>query len=104
MQAGGRECPAALLATLAVPNGDQNYDNFSNPQMTALLNQAEGTANPDQRAALVAKAEELAAKLLPWIPDVQPTNVLMLSKGLTGAVASFSYMFAPWADNLGGTN
>ena len=95
--------PAALLATLALPRGDQNYDNFSNPQMTALLEQAEGTANPDQRAALVAKAEELAAKLLPWIPDVQPTSVLMLSKGLTGAVASFSYMFAPWADNLGGT-
>jgi peptide/nickel transport system substrate-binding protein len=96
--------PAALLATLALPGGDQNYDNFSNPEMTALLNQAEGTANPDQRAALVAKAEELAAQLLPWIPNVQPTNVLMLSKGLTGAVASFSYMFAPWADNLGGTN
>jgi len=96
--------PAALLATLALPGGDQNYDNFSNPQMTALLDQAEGTASPDQRAALVAKAEELAAKLLPWIPDVQPTNVLMLSKGLTGAVASFSYMFAPWADALGGTS
>lgn len=96
--------PAALLATLALPGGDQNYDSFSNPQMTALLDQAEGTANPDQRAALVAKAEELAAKLLPWIPDVQPTNVLMLSKGLTGAVASFSYMFAPWADDLGGAS
>jgi len=95
--------PAALLATLALPGGDQNYDNFSNPQLTALLDQAEGTANPDQRAALVAKSEELAAKLLPWIPDVQPTSVLMLSKGLTGAVASFSYMFAPWADTLGGT-
>jgi len=95
--------PAALLATFALPGGDQNYDNFSNPQMTALLNQAEGTANPDARAALVAKAEELATKLLPWIPDVQPTSVLFLSKGLTGAVASFSYMFAPWADNLGGT-
>jgi peptide/nickel transport system substrate-binding protein len=94
--------PAALLATLAMPGGDQNYDNFSNPQMTALLSRAEGTASPDQRAALVAKAEELAAKLLPWIPDVQPTNVLMLSSDLTGATASFSYMFAPWADDLGG--
>ncbi len=94
--------PAALLATLAMPGGDQNYDSFRNPQMTALLNQAEGTASPDQRAALVAKAEELAAKLLPWIPDVQPTNVLMLSSNLTGATASFSYMFAPWADYLGG--
>jgi peptide/nickel transport system substrate-binding protein len=94
--------PAALLSTLAIPGGSQNYDNFSNPQLTALLERAEGTANPDQRASLVARAEELAAHLLPWIPDVQPTNVLMLSKGLTGAVASFSYMFAPWADSLGG--
>jgi peptide/nickel transport system substrate-binding protein len=94
--------PAALLATVALPGGDQNYDEFSNPQLTSLLNQARSTANPDQRAQLVAKAEELAAKLLPWIPDVQPTNVLMLSSNLTGATASFSYMFAPWADDLGG--
>jgi peptide/nickel transport system substrate-binding protein len=93
--------PAALLATLALPGGDQNYDNFSNPQMTTLLDQARSTASPDQRAALVAKAEQLAARLLPWIPNVQPTNVLMLSSNLTGATASFSYMFAPWADNLG---
>ena len=94
--------PAALLATIVLPGASQNYDKFNNPQITSLLNQAEGTANPGQRAALVARAEELAAKILPWIPDVQPTSVLMLGKGLTGATASFSYMFAPWADNLGG--
>jgi peptide/nickel transport system substrate-binding protein len=94
--------PAALLATVALPGGDQNYDKFSNPQLTALMSEARSTADPDQRAALVAKAEELAAKLLPWIPNVQPTNVLMLSSNLTGATASFSYMFAPWADSLGG--
>jgi hypothetical protein len=29
--------------------------------------------------------------------------VLITSKNLTGAVASFAYMFAPWADSLGGT-
>ena len=94
--------PAALLSTLALPGGDQNYDGFSNPQMTSLLEGARSTADPDQRAQLVAKAEELAAKLLPWIPSVQPTSVLMLSSGLTGAPASFSYMFAPWANTLGG--
>jgi peptide/nickel transport system substrate-binding protein len=94
--------PAALLSTVALPGGDQNYDGFSNQQMTSLLEGARSTANPDQRAHLVTKAEELAAKLLPWIPDVQPTNVLMLSSSLTGAPASFSYMFAPWANTLGG--
>jgi len=94
--------PAALLSTIVLPGATQNYDKFNDPKLTALLEQARSTANPNMRAALVAKAEEMAAKLLPWIPDVQPTNVLMLSKNLTGAVASFSYMFAPWADSLGG--
>jgi peptide/nickel transport system substrate-binding protein len=94
--------PAALLATIALPGASQNYDNFNDPQLTSLLSQARGTANADARATLVAKAEELAAKDLPWIPDAQPTSVLMLNSGLTGAVSSFAYMFAPWADNLGG--
>ncbi|HMD25370.1 MAG TPA: ABC transporter substrate-binding protein [Streptosporangiaceae bacterium] len=94
--------PAALLDTVAVPGADQNYDNYSDPQMTALLGQARSTANPDQRAALVAKAEERAAQTLPWIPTVDPTNVLVMSSKLTGATGSFAYMFAPWANSLGG--
>ena len=94
--------PAGLLATFDLPGGSQNYDNFSNPQITAALEQARGTADPDQRAALVARAEKLTAAQLPWIPDAQPTSLLLLGKGLTGAISSFAYMFAPWADSLGG--
>jgi len=94
--------PAALLATAALPGGSQNYDNFNDPQITSLLEQARGTANLDARAQLVAKAEQLAAQQLPWIPNAQPTNVLILSASLTGAVGSFAFMFAPWADSLGG--
>jgi peptide/nickel transport system substrate-binding protein len=95
--------PAGLLSTVVLPGGSQNYDNYNDPQITSLLDQARGTADPAQRAALVAKAEELSAQQLPWIPNVQPTSVLLLNKSLTGAVASFAYMFAPWADHLGGT-
>jgi peptide/nickel transport system substrate-binding protein len=95
--------PAALLSTIVMPGGSQNYDNYNDPKTTALLEQARGTADPGQRAALVAQAEQLAVRNLPWIPDVQPTSVLITSKNLTGAVASFAYMFAPWADSLGGT-
>ena len=50
----------------------------------------------------MAKAEKLAAQQLPWIPGVEPDNVLVLSKGLTGAVSSSAYLFSPWADGLGG--
>ena len=94
--------PAALLATVVLPGGSQNYDNYSNTQLTSLLQQARGTADLSARARLVAKAEQLAAKDLPWIPNAQPTNVLMMSDSLTGATGSFAYMFAPWANSLGG--
>ena len=95
--------PAAMLATLDLPGGSQNYDNFNNPQIVSALEQARSTADPNKRAALVAQAEKLTIQQLPWIPNVQPVSLLMLSSKLSGAVASFAYMFAPWADNLGGT-
>ena len=94
--------PAALLGAF-VPGGAGNWDNFSSPQITAALEQARGTANPNRRAALVAKAEQLAIQQLPWVPDVQPDTVLVLSKGLSGAVSSSAYLFSPWANQLGGT-
>jgi peptide/nickel transport system substrate-binding protein len=94
--------PAAMLATYVLPDGSQNYDGFNDPKITSLMEKARGTADPIARAKLVIQAEKLADQELPWIPDVQPTSVLLLNKNLTGAVASFAYMFAPWADHLGG--
>jgi len=93
--------PAALLAQVDLPGGLQNYGHFSDPAITAALQQARSTANPDQRAALVAQAEKLTAQQLPWIPDAEPDTVLVLAKGLTGAVSSSAYLFSPWADHLG---
>jgi peptide/nickel transport system substrate-binding protein len=95
--------PAALLAAFDLPGGSVNYDNFNDPAITAALEQARTTANPDRRAALVVKAEELTIQQLPWIPDVEPDTVLVLSKDLTGALSSTAYLFSPWADQLGGT-
>jgi peptide/nickel transport system substrate-binding protein len=95
--------PASLLAQVVLPGGLQNFDGFNDPKITAALERARGTANPDHRAALMATAERLTAQQLPWIPDVEPDTVLVLSKGLTGAVSSSAYLFAPWANQLGGT-
>lgn len=95
--------PAAMLATFVLSDGSQNYDGYSNSQITSLMDQARGTANADQRAALMVKVEKLVAQQLPWIPNVQPTSVLILGHGLTGSTVSFSYMFAPWANSLGGS-
>jgi peptide/nickel transport system substrate-binding protein len=95
--------PAGLLAEVDLPGGLMNHDNFSDPRITTALERARSTANPDKRAALVAKAEKLTMQQLPWIPNAQPDTLLVLSKGLTGAVSSFAAMFSPWANQLGGT-
>jgi peptide/nickel transport system substrate-binding protein len=100
---GDYAAPEAMLAQAVLPGGLQNFDNFNDPQITAALEQARSTANLAKRAALVAKAEKLTVQQLPWIPDVQPTNVLLLNRSLSGAVASLAYLFAPWANQLGGT-
>jgi len=94
--------PAGLLAEVDLPGGSMNFDGFNDPAITADLEQARSTANPDQRAALVVRAEKLTAQQLPWIPNAHPDTLLLLAKGLTGAVSSFAAMFSPWADNLGG--
>jgi peptide/nickel transport system substrate-binding protein len=95
--------PAALLSTVVLPGGSQNFSHFNDPKLTSLLEQARSTANPNKRASLVAQAETITAQQLPWIPTVQPTSVLVLQKNLTGADPSFSFMFAPWANTLGGS-
>jgi peptide/nickel transport system substrate-binding protein len=93
--------PAALYQSFALPGGSQNFSGYDNPQVTRLLNEARTTADPSARAELTARAGDVLMQDLPWIPIVAPKLVLVMSKDLTGAPSSFSYMFAPWADRLG---
>ena len=82
---------------------DHGHSRATLTAVIAVCTHARSTANPDQRAALVVKAGKLTIQQLPWIPDVQPDTVLVLGKGLSGAVSSSAYLFSPWADSLGGT-
>jgi peptide/nickel transport system substrate-binding protein len=94
--------PAGLLGTLVLPDGSQNYSGYSNPQVTKLMNEARSTGDPDQRAQKVADAQAIIMQDMPWIPVALPYSMLITSSNLTGATASFAYMFAPWANDLGG--
>ena len=68
-----------------------------------MMDDARGTADPNARAQKVADVEKAIATDLPWIPVLQPLIVLITSNNLSGTYSSFAYMFAPWADKLGGT-
>ena len=94
--------PASLLATLVIEGGSQNYTGYSNPKVTALMEEARTTADLNTRAKKMVDAQVLIMDDMPWIPTVFPTNLVLTRSNLTGAVASFAYMFAPWANQLGG--
>ena len=96
--------PAGLLGTFAIPGGSQNFNGYSNDAVTALFDQARATADPNQRATLVTQAQATLQTELPWIGIANPDTVLVTNSGLTGAPASFTYMFSPWAAGLGAAN
>ena len=66
------------------------------------MEEARTSADLNNRAKKMVEAQALIMDDLPWIPTVFPTNLLLTRSNLTGAVASFAYMFAPWANQLGG--
>jgi peptide/nickel transport system substrate-binding protein len=95
--------PAGLYATFVVPGGSQNYDNFSDPQITNLMETARTTANANSRAKLIAEAQKKIMAELPWIGVALPDTILVMNKKITGVPPTFAYMFAPYLGKVGGT-
>ena len=95
--------PLSYLASIAKTNGSQNYSDYSNPEIDALITEAQGTEDADERANLVVKAEEAIMEQLPWLPVVNPSVLLFMNKNVTGVPASFVYLYYPWAADLGGS-
>jgi len=93
--------PAAMYNTFAIKGGSQNYDDFSDPRITAALNGARTTTDQKKRAQLTAKAGDLVMQTLPWIPLADPQAVVIMDKKITGAPSSFQYMGGPWAASIG---
>lgn len=94
--------PLSLLSTIVIPGAPQNYNSYDNPAVTKALTDARSTADPDARAQLVVDAQKIIMEEMPWIPMSFPNNLNITSNKISGQTASFVYMFAPWADTLGG--
>ena len=93
--------PAALYRTLALPGGSQDFSNWSDPAVTTALEAARSESDPTKRAQDVVDAQKIITDQMVWIPTAAPNSVLVMHKGVTGAPATFSYMFGPWAVYLG---
>lgn len=94
--------PLAFLRTIAGQGGSQNYSGYDNPEVDALLQEAEATEDDTERAQLVAQIQQIVTDDAVWIPIAAPAVRLYLNEGLTGVPASFVYLYYPWAATLGG--
>lgn len=95
--------PLSYLADIAHSGGSQNYGSISEPQIDAALNKAGAEQDPEKRVELTIAAEKLILEVQPWVPIVDLSVRGFLKDGVSGAPASFVYLYYPWAADLGGT-
>ncbi|MFI6600714.1 ABC transporter substrate-binding protein [Nonomuraea sp. NPDC050536] len=79
----------------------ENYTGYSDPAYDKLVNQALAEYDPVKRAALTARLERKAVDQALWIPVAEWPTSLFLGSRITGAPTTISYMYYPWAADVG---
>ncbi|MFN8020576.1 MAG: ABC transporter substrate-binding protein [Acidimicrobiales bacterium] len=93
--------PFGLYATMIGPDGSQAFNGYADPAAIDLVDQIRTAPDQATQADLEVQLQSMIMDEMLWVPIVAPTNVLVMSKDLTGAPSTFSYMFGPWAAYLG---
>ncbi|MFD9516605.1 ABC transporter substrate-binding protein [Streptomyces sp. NPDC059979] len=78
-----------------------NFAGYSDPQYDELVDQASALYPAEQRLAIEAKLQHHASEQLLWIPVAEWPTAVFLGKRITGAPTSISYMYYPWAADVG---
>ena len=93
--------PLLHLISVAKTGSDQNYSGFSDPAVDAALDAALAETDAEKRAELTVEAEALIMEQQPWVPINDLTVRMYMNEEITGAPASFVYLYYPWAADLG---
>lgn len=78
-----------------------NYAGYSDPRYDRLVDQATAVYPDEERLETETKLQHLAAEQLLWIPVAEWPTAMFLSKRITGAPTTISYMYYPWAADVG---
>ncbi|WP_433359554.1 ABC transporter substrate-binding protein [Streptosporangium sp. CA-115845] len=79
----------------------ENYAGYSDPAYDSLVDQAIAEYDPAKRAALTARLQKAETDQVLWIPVAEWPTSLFLGTRITGAPTSISYMYYPWAADVG---
>ena len=93
--------PLLHLISVAKTGSDQNYAGFSDPAVDAALDAALAETDVEKRAELTVDAEALVMEAQPWVPVTDLAVRMYMDESITGAPASFVYLYYPWAADLG---
>ncbi|MFE3685999.1 ABC transporter substrate-binding protein [Streptomyces sp. NPDC059095] len=79
----------------------QNYAGYSDRDYDRLVDQARAAYDPATRFAVEAKLQQKAAEQVLWIPVAEWPTTVFLNKRITGAPTTISYLYYPWAADVG---
>ncbi|MGO1435510.1 MAG: ABC transporter substrate-binding protein [Canibacter sp.] len=93
--------PIRFIDGIVSEDGDQNFNEFSDPEVEAAVQKAMVEPDADKRAEYSAIAEGLMMDQMPWVPVAQLNVRLFMDNTVTGVPASFVYLYYPWGADLG---
>ncbi|MGM9443546.1 ABC transporter substrate-binding protein [Streptomyces murinus] len=78
-----------------------NFAGYSDKQYDELVDRSTAAYDPNQRMMIEAQLQKRAADQLLWIPVAEWPTSVFLNKRITGAPTTISYMYYPWAADVG---
>lgn len=79
-----------------------DIENFANyTEADQEIREARAELDPERRAQMVVEIQKKIMGDMVWIPLVTLPTTLYQGKRVTGATASFAYMYSPWATAIG---
>ncbi|MGW6575770.1 ABC transporter substrate-binding protein [Streptomyces sp. NPDC054945] len=78
-----------------------NFAGYSDPEYDKLVDRASAVYPVEQRMDLEAKLQHHASEQLLWIPVAEWPTALFMNNRITGAPTTISYMYYPWAADVG---
>jgi peptide/nickel transport system substrate-binding protein len=78
-----------------------NYGNWSDAAYDAAFDRANAEPDPDARADLTAKLQQIAMDQLPIIPLYEAPYSVFLGNRITGAPTGIAQLYYPWAAKIG---
>ncbi|MEU8762677.1 ABC transporter substrate-binding protein [Streptomyces sp. NPDC048659] len=78
-----------------------NFAGYSDKKYDQGVERATAEYDPDKRLLIETELQKQAAEQLLWIPVAEWPTSVFLNKRITGAPTTISYMYYPWAADVG---